>query len=1072
MIQRLVDFALRQRLTIVVGAILLIALGIQSFRAVPIEAYPDVGDTQVQVITQWPGHAAEELERQVSVPLERTLNTVPRQVSVRSVSVAGLSVVTVTFGEGVTDYFARAQALERLSQTDLPDGVSPVLGPLASPIGEILRYRLVNCADRRERECTEGDLRGEPRSLSELKDLEEWVVERELLRVDGVADVASFGGTLKQYQVLADPARMAARGVGIDDLRTALQHANGSAGGGVMPFGPASLNVRGIGLLRPDEIGDVAVVERGGTPVRVRDVATVSVGYQPRLGRVSLDADRDVVAATVLLRRGDDAQTVLRRLHARIADVNARVLPRGVKIHPYYDRTHLMELTTHTVLENLLAGVSLVVLILFVFLGNARAALIVAITIPLSLLAAFVGMNALNIPANLLSIGAVDFGMIVDGSIVMVENVFRLIAAQKPGASRPPVVSLVRTAAHEVARPIVFAIAIIIASYLPIFSLQSVEGRLFRPMAWTVGFALLGALVLAVTLVPVAASVLLRGDVKEFHNPLLDLVRRAHRPALARLLARPRAVLVMAAALVLASAVMYRSIGSEFLPHLNEGALWVRASMPGDISLEEAVHLVDGYDGPTGHVRGMREILRSFPEVETTAVQLGRPDEGTDPTGFYNAEFLVVMRDRARWRPVFRGDRELLEGAISRALNVIPGVSFGISQPISDNVEEALTGVKGQLAVKITGDDLHALDDLASRIAHEIGRVPGVVDLGIFREVGQSNVHVEIRRREAERVGVTAADVEDVVEAGVGGVPVTQIVEGERRHDLVVRYRESARSTLDDLRRLAVPTDASHTVPLGQVATVRVEAGASRIFREDSRRYVAIKFSVRGRDLGSTVAEAQARVARALRHPPPGYEVSWGGEFESAARASRRLSYVIPVTMLVIFGLLFAMFRRPHEAALILGNVLLTSPVGGLAALHLTGTALSVSAGVGFLALFGVSVQTGVILVAYINERRAGGDALDSAIENGTEMRLRPMMMTALVATLGLLPAALSHGIGSDSQKPLAIVVVGGLLSSLALSIFTLPALYKLFPPRTPVLASGGGAGVPDPDATREGVAR
>lgn len=1070
MIQRLVDFALRQRATIVVCALLLVALGIQSFRAVPIEAYPDVGDTQVQVITPWPGHAAEELERQVSVPLERVLNTVPRQVSVRSVSIAGLSVVTVTFAEGVADYFARAQVLERLPRADLPDGVSPGLGPLASPIAEILRYRLVNCAERRTPECRDDDVTAPPRSLSELKDIEEWVVERELLRVDGVADVASYGGTVKQYQVLADPARMAARGVGINDLRTALQRANNSAGGGVMPFGPASLNVRGIGLLRPDEIGDVAVVEREGTPVRVRDVATVAVGYQPRLGRVSLDDDADVVAATVLLRRGDDAQTVLRRLHARIADINGRVLPRGVKLHPYQDRTRLMELTTHTVMENLLTGVALVVIVLFFFLGNARAALIVALTIPLALLAAFVGMNAMGIPANLLSIGAVDFGMIVDGSIVMVENIFRRMAERGLGDSHASPMALVREAAHEVARPIVFAIGIIIASYLPIFTLQSVEGRLFRPMAWTVGFALLGALVLAVTLVPVAASALLKGDLKEFHNPVLHAVRRAHRPALARLLARPRALFAAAALLLAAQAAMFHTIGSEFLPHLNEGALWVRASMPGNISLEEAEHLVDGYDGPRGRVRGMREILREFPEVETMAVQLGRPDDGTDPTGFYNAEFLLALRDRGRWRPMFHGDRERLEDAVSRALRVIPGVSFGISQPISDNVEEALTGVKGQLAVKISGDDLHALDDLASRIAHEIGRVPGVADLGVFREVGQSNVRVAVRRREAERVGVSAADIEDVVEAGVGGVPVTQIVEGERRHDLVVRYRESARSTLDGLRRLLVSTDAGHAVPLGQVAAVQVEAGASRIFREDGRRYIAIKFSVRGRDLGSTVAEAQARVARALPHPPPGYEVAWGGEFESAARASTRLAYVIPITVLVIFALLYGMFRRPQEALLILGNVLLTAPVGGLAALHLTGTPLSVSAGVGFLALFGVSVQTGVILVAYINERRAAGEGLDAAIEGGAELRLRPMMMTALVATLGLLPAALSHGIGSDSQKPLAIVVVGGLLSSLALSIFTLPTLYKLFPPRPPGEARDGERGAPDPDAAREGV--
>lgn len=1051
MIQRIVDFALRQRLAVFAAMFGLIALGIQAYMAVPIEAYPDVGDTQVQVITQWQGHAAEEIERQITLPIERVMNTAPHQTSVRSVSIAGLSVVTVTFADGTNDYFARQQALERLADVELPDGVSPDLGPLASPIGEIMRYQLGNCAERPVRECSADERQVEPKALSELKDLEEWVVERELLRADGVAGVASFGGTLKQYQVLLDPALMITRSLGLDDVQEALTEANGNGGGGVIALGPEALNVRAVGLLSPDQIPDVAVAARDGVPVRVRDIGSAQLGYKPRLGRVSVDEDKDVVAAVVLLRRGDDAGAVLESVHERVRDLNTRILPRGVKLHPYYDRSHLMELTTHTVLENLTEGVLLVTLILFLFLGSPRAALIVALTIPLSLLTAFIGMEALRIPANLLSIGAVDFGMIVDGSIVMVEHIFRLVAEKNERGERFELVTLVRGAAREVARPIVFAIAIIVSSYLPIFTLERVEGRLFRPMAFTVGFALLGALVLSITLVPVLATYLLRGRLKETRNVPLELVRRSYLPAVGRLLRRPKVVLPVAIALLLADALLYRSIGSEFLPHLNEGAFWVRASMPGNVSLAEAEGLVDGYPAEGKRVPGMREILRGFPEVSTMAVQLGRPDDGTDPTGFFNAEFLLVVKDRKEWRPQFEGSREKLEDAMSRALSVIPGVSFGFSQPISDNVEEALTGVKGQLAIKITGDDLNALDDLASRIAQEIAPVQGVKDLGIFREVGQSNLHVEIDRKRCERLGLSVRDVESVVEVGVGGREVTQIVEGERTHALVVRYREDARDHPENIGRLPVPTSEGHTVPLSAVSTLRVQGGASRIYRENSQRYLAIKFSVRGRDLGSTVAEARRRVDRAVK-PPPGYEVSWGGEFESAQRASKRLSIVIPLTIVLIFILLFTMFRRAHEALLILGNVLVTSPFGGLVALLVTETNFSVSAGVGFLALFGVSVQTGVILISYVNDLRSEGLALDQAIEQAVDLRLRPMMMTALVATLGLLPAALSHGIGSDSQKPIAIVVVGGLISSLALSLFTLPLLYKVFAPKAPGL--------------------
>lgn len=1050
MIRRIVEFALKQRLLVVVVVLLLIGLGVNAFSRMPIEAYPDVADTWVQIITQWPGHAAEEVERQITIPAERVMNAVPYKTVVRSTSIAGLSVVTIIFQDGTDSFFARQQVLERLGQIDLPDSVTPQLGPLASPIGEIMRYRLVNCSTSPTPECTEEDRTVPPRPLGVLKDLEEWVVERELLTTPGVADVVSFGGTITQYQVLLDPQRMAARGIDSDAVETALQEANGNAGGGVIAVGPGAFNVRGLGLLRPDQIGDVAITQRSGTPIRVRDVASVQVGYQPRLGRVSVNGDADVVAATVLLRKGEAAQFVLDDLHNTIREINTRVLPRGVKLSPYHDRTELMHLTTHTVGHNVGEGIALVAIILLLFLGNARAALIVAVTIPLSLLIAFIFMDIGRIPANLLSIGAVDFGMIVDGSIVMVEEVFRLVTEKQAKGEKYDLQELVRHAARGVARPIVFAIGIIITAYLPIFTLQRVEGKLFRPMAWTVAFALLGALALAITIVPVLTTYLFRGKLREFHNPLLELLRKLYLPSLKRLLKRPIVAVVLGMALLGADAVMVRHIGTEFLPHLNEGALWIRATMPANISLQEAENIVDGVHTNGRNQQGLREILRSFSEIRTLAVNLGRPDDGTDPTGFYNAEFLCILHEREQWRAQFHGDREQLIEAINGSLQHVPGIDLNFSQPISDNVEEALTGVKGQLAIKIIGDDLNALEDLATRMAHAVGGVRGVVDLGVFRELGQSNVHVEVDRERSARYGLSVADVEHVIESGVGGRVVTSIVEGDSavRHDLVVRHQAHARDSIDALRVLLVPLSDGRTIPLQQVARIYVAGGASRIFREAGRRYIAIKFGVRDRDLGSTVAEAQAAVSRAVRLPP-GYQAVWGGEFESANRAGRRLALIIPATVVLVFGLLFAMFRRAREALIVLGNVLLTAPFGGLAALLVTNTNFSVSSGVGFLALFGVSVQTGVILVTFINEKRSEGMGLDDAIEKAADLRLRPVMMTALVATLGLLPAAISTGIGSDSQKPLAIVVVGGLLSSLALSLVMLPLFYRMFAPAT-----------------------
>lgn len=1046
MIDRIVDLSLRARVVVLVAALVIALIGAKSFTRLPIEAYPDVADTWVQLIVQWPGHASEEVERQITVPTERVMNGVPHQTAVRSTSIAGLSVVTLLFEDGIDTQAARTLVLERMGHIDLPPGADAELGPLASPVGEILRYRLVNCATTPAKECREEDKKVTPVPLSELKDLEEWVVERDLLATPGVADVVSFGGTTKQYQVLLDPSALAARNLTLEDVEKALAAANGNAGGGVVAFGRTSLNVRGIGLLSPDKIGDVPVAVRDGTAVRVRHVAKVQVGHRERLGRVSVGEDRDVVAATVLLRKGEQAETVLAKLHTRISDVNDRVLPRGVKLAPYYDRTELMEHTTKTVLHNMLEGIGLITVILFLFLGNTRAALIVAITIPISLLFAFIFMDVGSIPANLLSIGAVDFGMIVDGAIFMVENIFRVVAEKQEKGEEYDLRDVVRGACKEVARPVAFSIGIIVTSYVPIFMLERVEGKLFRPMAFTVAFALAGALIASVTVVPALTTYFFRGKLREIENPVLNAFRAGYKRLLARFMKAPSRVFGIILVILIADIFLGKAIGSEFLPHLDEGSIWMRASLPANISLAEAEALVDGVHDPNRNITGLREILLKYPEIKTMAVQIGRPDDGTDPTGFYNAEFLMVLTDRAEWRHEF-SDKDSLIRAMFKDVSIIPGINFGFSQPISDNVEEALTGVKGELAVKIVGDDLHALDDLADKTARTIKTVPGVVDLGVFRELGQSNVHVEIVRERAERYGLSVQAVEDVVEKGIGGHPVTQVYERERHHELVVRFANENRENVDTIRNLLIPVQGGTLVPLSQVADVTIVGGASRIYREDGRRYIAVKFGVRERDLGGAVDEAQKKVAEAVKLPP-GFSMEWGGEFESQRRAAKRLSYVIPATMLALVIILLALFHRPREAFLVFGNVLLTSPIGGMAALLATHQNFSVSSGVGFLALFGASIQTGVVLVTTIGEERARGHSVDAAIENAADQRLRPILMTALVATLGLLPAALSTGIGSDSQKPLAIVVVGGLFSSLALSLFTLPALYKVFAPR------------------------
>lgn len=1018
------DTALRYRLSVIALFLVLLGWGLYSFHQLPVEAYPDVADTWVQVITQWPGHAAEQVEQQVTVPLEVQLNGVEHVTTMRSVSLAGLSVVTLIFDDQAQDRMARLQTLERLSQVTLPGNITPQLGPDYSPVGQIQFFTL---------ESTNPNY-----GLTQLKTLEDWVVEKHLKTVPGVVDVSSFGGLTKQFQVIVDPGKLAGYGLSLAQVEQALAANNANSGGSFIEQGSQAYNIRGIGLMTsPEDIGATVIAAPHGTPIRVSDVATVQVGHAIRLGQIGMTihhvngvvADHpDVVEGIVLLRKGYDAEPVLKALHAAEDDLNRQVLPPGVRLVPYLDRSDLVHLTTHTVLHNLLDGMLLVVVILFLFLGNGRSALIVAITIPFSLLFASICLGLAHVPANLLSLGALDFGMVVDGSVVMVENILLMLSLRPEDNPW----EIIRQAAHQVIQPIFYAVFIIITAYLPIFTLQRVEGRLFRPMAWTVAFALLGSLLFSLFITPVLSTLLFRKPPREWHNPVLEFLINRYRGILAVCVDHPGAVTATVAAMTaLALALVFGgAIGSEFLPHLDEGAIWVRGTLPPSTGPTEAGDVM----------RKARIILARFPEVTEVVSQMGRPDDGTDATGFFNTEYYVGLKPRSQWRPRFDGDKDRLIAAMDHQLGSLPGVLWNFSQPISDNVEEAVSGVKGQSAVKLVGTDLKTMERLAEQIRDAMATVPGTADLGIFRELEQPNVNIVIDRQAAARYGLNVADVQDAIEAAVGGKAVTQILEGEQRFDLTVRYPERDRATVDAIAVIRILAPNGERVSLGQVAAIRNEEGASMIYRENNERYIAIKFSVRGRDLGSTVRGLQQAVARRVRLPQ-GYRIEWAGEYASEQRANRRLAFIIPVTVVLIFFLLYAAFTSMRLSLLVLLNAVL-SGVGAIYALFLTGTNFSVSSGVGLLALFGVSVLAGVVTVAYAHDRSRDGAAPRAAALEAGVRRFRPVLITVLVASFGLVPAAVSHGIGSDAQRPFAIVVVGGLAINLLFSLLLIPTWY------------------------------
>jgi heavy metal efflux system protein len=1025
MIRRAVDFALKNRLLVIAVAILLFIWGVISFRNLPVEAYPDVANNYVQVITQWPGISAEQIEQQITIPLEIVVNGIPHLQHLRSVSLFGLSSLMLIFDDESENDWNRVKVLERLSEVTLPTGVQPQMGADFSPVGQIYFFTLHSSNPQYD--------------VMELKSLEDWVIEKQFKSVPNVVDVASFGGPTREYQVRVDPDKLIAYGLNLAQVEQQLTNNNNNGGGSFIEAGLQQINVRAIGQVKTvGDIENTVLTAKHGTALRVKDIAIVQQGSKIRLGQFAraihradgkIVDDDDVVAGIVLLRKGADGDSTLAAIHAKVEDLNRHILPPGVKVVPFLDRSNLLRLTTGTVMRNLTEGIVLVSLILFVFLGNVRGALIVTLTIPFSLLFASICLDLRHIPANLLSLGALDFGMIVEGAVVMIENIVRTLSHPEslPNAT---VSEKIGHAAHEVQRPVFYSIAIIIVAYLPIFTLQAVEGRLFKPMAWTVSFALLGALLFSMFIGPVLASVVFPKGAKEWHNPLMGLLTKAYSRALG-IAIRWRWITLAAALLILTGAyLLSRAIGSEFLPHLDEGAIWVRGTLAPSTGPTEGIRLANQ----------ARVTLASFPEVTTVTSQVGRPDDGTDTTGFFNTEYFVDLKPKEQWRAVFQQDKEELIAAMNRELVKIPGVIWNFSQPISDNMEEAVSGVKGELAIKVYGDDLKTLEEKGAEIVGVMRTVNGIEDLGLFRVLGQPNLNFTVDRAEAARYQINTADVQDAIQTAVGGNTLTQVLQGEQRYDLVMRYLPGYRDTKEAIQNIRLLSPSGERVSLAQLCNVAVTDEASEVYREGNQRYIAIKYGVRGRDLGGAVEEAMRKVDRQVKMPT-GYHIDWAGEYASQQRAQKRLTIIIPLTLLVIFMILYSMFGSMKWAGLILATVAM-APIGGIVALYLTGTNFSVSSGIGFLALFGVSVQTGVIMVEYINQLRSRGQSILDAAHNGAALRFRPILMTMLVASLGLVPAATSHGIGSDSQRPFAIVIVGGLMAVLMMSIFLLPTLY------------------------------
>jgi cobalt-zinc-cadmium resistance protein CzcA len=1057
MIRALVDFALNNRFVVLAIAILALGWGAVSFHNLPVEAYPDIADNYATIITQWPGRAAEEVEQQVTIPIEIQMNGIPHLTHLRSESIFGLSFVLMIFDDASDNDWNRQKVMERIAQADLPPGLQPSMGTDWSTTGQIYWYVLRSTNPQID--------------VMDLRSIQDWTVVKELKSVPDIVDVSTFGGTTREYQVRVDPNKLVSYGLSIGQVEQQLANNNINAGGNFVETGSQQMNVRTLGLFtNVKDIEQTVLTTKSGTPLRVRDIAEVSQGAKIRLGHEGrairrengkiVDND-DVIFAQVMMRKGADSGPTLEKLHAKVDQLNrSGILPPGVTLERMIDRSDLLGFTLDTVLHNLGEGMILVTIILFLFLLDTRAALIVSLTIPFALFFASILLDLTKVPVNLLSLGALDFGMVVDGAVVMVENIVRRMSHRKNGSStsghdmttEQAPGQTIREAAHEVQRPVFYAILIIITAYMPIFTLQRVEGRLFRPMAWTVAFALLGAMTFSILVVPVLASALFRKGVTESRNPVLSYLTERYRRRLRWCVEHRTITVGVGVVCLLATLFLGFSgvIGAEFLPHLDEGSIWARGTLAQSTSLTEG----------TRFMNQARLIFASFPEVNQVISEIGRPDDGTDTGGFGNTEYFVDLKPKSRWRPVFRENKEELIAAMNREISKVPGATWNFSQPIEDNVGETLTGTKGQLALKVFGNDLRTLEQTGDEIAGIMQRVPGIADVKLYRDTGQPNLNFIINRQQAARFGINVTDIQDVVETAVGGKAVTQVLPAgsPERYDVVVRYQEPYRKDPRAISNIRLLSPSGERVSLAQLTTMEVRDGAYDIYREGNSRYVSVTFNVRGRDLNSSVEDAMAQISRKVKLPP-GYHLDWSGEYESAKRASARLAVIVPLTVLVIFVLLYTMFRSAKWALLIL-TVVTMAPIGGLLALLLTGTHFSVSSGIGFLALFGVSVQTGVIMLEYINQLRARGyTVVDAAIE-GAVLRLRPIMMTMLVATFGLVPAALSHAIGSDSQRPFAIVIVGGLIAALAMSLVLLPTLY--------VWIARDGDILPEPEAALE----
>ena len=1015
----IIAFSLKRKYLILCLTLLTIVLGVYCFKETPVDAFPDVTNTKVTIITQWPGRSAEEIEKFVTIPIEIAMNAVQKKTDIRSTTLFGLSVVTVVFDDHVDDEFARQQVYNLLNDADLPEGVTPDVQPLSGPTGEIYRYTL----------------KSDRRSVRELKTLQDWVIERKLRSVPGVADIVSFGGEVKTYEVQVNPNQLATYGVSSLELFNAISNSNVNVGGDVIERGPQAYVVRGIGLSNNTrEIGDIVVKNVHGTPILVRNLATVHESCQPRLGQVGRDGQDDVVEGIVVMHKGENAEKVITDLKAKIEEIQHDDLPKDVKIVPFYDRDDLVHLAVHTVFHNVLEGILLVTLVVFLFMKDWRTTVIVASVIPLALLFAFICLYLNHMSANLLSMGAIDFGIIIDGAVVMVEALFVALSSQArtigmEAFNRRSHLGMIRQTARGKAKSVFFSKLIIITALIPIFSFQKVEGKMFSPLAFTLGFALLGALIFTLTLVPALSSMLLKKNVVEKKNRFLEAVYSVTDRFFALCQRNSRKVVVIALVAMVAGLGCFSLLGTEFLPEMNEGSIYARATLPSSVSLQESVRLADRF----------RTILRSFPEVSEVMTQTGRPNDGTDATGFYNIEMFVKMHPENEWKT--GRTKEQLVDDMNKRLSVYPGIDFNFSQPISDNVEEAVSGVKGAIVAKVYGKDLYTCERLADEVYRTMKPIRGITDLGVIKNIGQPELQINIDEDKLARYGVSKADVQSIIEMTIGGKAASQVYEGERKFNLVVRYEKPFRDRAEAIEQIKVPSQDGQMVPISELASIRTITGPLIVYRENHSRYCAVKFSVRDRDMGSAVDESRTKVAKAVKLPE-GYKITWNGDFENQKRASARLAQVVPVSILLIFVILYVLFGNARDAGLVLSSVPFAA-VGGILILLICGFNFSISAGIGFICLFGICIQNGVIMLMDIKHFLRHRHPLSEAVAMGMHSRTRAVLMTAMMAMLGLMPAALSHGIGSESQRPLAIVIIGGLFGATLFTLFVFPLFVE-----------------------------